>query len=107
MDLWDTVTNEFADVPHPPGWEEWRFFRPSLVPLDDTSLLFMGGNAIKDVNGTDVEMLVDHTFIWEVGTGWTDLGQAPSPLDRRSQQGIYHLNNPDLAAYHSLNRCAF
>lgn len=107
MDLWDTVTNEFANVPHPPGWEDWRFFRPNLVPLDDTSVLFMGGLGYKDDNGTEITSLVDHAFIWSVDSGWADLGPAPSPLGQRQQQGIYHLNNPDLAAYTSLNRCAF
>ena len=39
MELWDTVTNNITQVPHPPGFEASRFFRPSMATFDDDSVM--------------------------------------------------------------------
>ena len=44
--------------------------------------------------------------LFQVGEGWTNLGQATLPTDGQSQFDIYMLNNSTLPAYISLNQCA-
>ena len=51
MELWDTVTNDITEVPHPPGFETSRFFRPVLATFDDDSVILAAAD-IFDANGT-------------------------------------------------------
>jgi len=103
MELWDTVTNNISQVPHPPGYEASRFFRPSMATLDDDSIIFTSAR----VYDSDGDYLMDQAWQYKVDEGWIDLGQAIPPTDGQSQYGIYVLDNPALGAYTSLNRCAF
>ena len=50
--------------------------------------------------------LMKCSSLFQVGEGWTNLGQATLPTDGQSQFDIYMLNNPTLPAYTSLNLCA-
>ena len=42
MELWDTVTNDITAVSHPPGYENYRFFRPTMATYDDNSIILAG-----------------------------------------------------------------
>ena len=62
MELWDTVTNDITEVPHPPGFETSRFFRPVLATFDDDSVILAAAD-IFDANGT---YLLDETWQYKV-----------------------------------------
>ena len=62
MELWDTVTNNITEVPHPPGFETSRFFRPVLATFDDDSVILAAAD-IFDANGT---YLLDETWQYKV-----------------------------------------
>ena len=59
--LWDTVTNEVITEDHPPGFDEKDFFRPTMLPYDDSSFLLLTAD-VADANG-DVEQLQN---VWQV-----------------------------------------
>jgi len=103
MELWDTVTNNITQVPHPPGFETSRFFRPGMTTFDDDSILLAAAQVYDD----DGNYLLDEAWQYKVGEGWINLGQAIPPKDGQEQIGLYMLDNPTLPAYTSLNRCAF
>ena len=48
MELWDTVTNNITEVPHPPGFETSRFFRPAMATFDDDSVMLAAAGVYKD-----------------------------------------------------------
>ena len=48
MELWDTVTNVITTVPHPPGYENSRFFRPVLATFDENSIILAGSKVFDD-----------------------------------------------------------
>ena len=108
MELWDTETNEITTVANPEGYGFFRFFRPVLATYDDESIILAGS---KLYGSSDESSEYDETFLaemfqYQVGTGWINLGPSPAPLDSTEQFGIYILNNPDLAAFDSLNTCS-
>jgi len=108
MELWDTVTNVITQISHPPGYETFRFFKPSIATYDDTSFI-LSGSSVQE-NGTSVTSLMDGT-IWQykVGDGWINLAQpianAKSVGEAAEQYDMYMLNNEALGAYDSLNQC--
>lgn len=103
--LWDTVTNEVITEDHPPGFDEKDFFRPTMLPYDDSSFLLLTAD-VADANG-DVEQLQN---VWQYvyGFGWINLMANPAPLNKLEQTGAFWLdNNPPLDDFVSLDRCAF
>ena len=48
MELWDTVTNNITQVPHPPGFEDSRFFRPAMATFDDHSVMLAAAQVYDD-----------------------------------------------------------
>ena len=60
--LWDTVTNEVITEDHPPGFDEKDFFRPTMLPYDDSSFLLLTAD-VADANG-DVEQLQNVWQVW-------------------------------------------
>ena len=62
MELWDTVTNDITEVPHPPGFETSRFFRPVLATFDNDSVILAAADIFDD-NGT---YLLDETWQYKV-----------------------------------------
>ena len=100
MELWDTVTNEMTNVSHPPGFEDLRFFKPSMATYDDNSIIVTGAELYDDDNN---ETFMTEVWKYTVGSGWTDLGE-PLPTGE-TQYDIYMLDNTALGAYDSLTRC--
>merc|ERR1712080_29431 len=83
MELWDTVTNEVTLVPHPPGYEDIRFFRPTIVTFDDDSIFLAGSKTYTGdpaVGGCMEELLQ-----YKVGQGWIDLGKVVPELTAKTQ----------------------
>ena len=100
FELWDFVTNEIATIPHPPKYNETRFFRPRISTWDDNTFLLMPSQIHPD------DAVSEDAYLYRVGEGWIELGKSPYPLDERDLYGHYMLNNPDYPAFPSLNRCA-
>ena len=101
MELWDTVTNIVSSVPHPPGYHDKRFFKPTMATYDDTSIIVASGEV---VNATS-DYLMEEMWQYKFNVGWINLGQALPPHEANSQYDIYMLDNTDLEAYNSLARC--
>ena len=62
MELWDTVTNDITEVPHPPGFETSRFFRPAMATFDDDSVILAAGQVFND----DGNYLLDEAWQYKV-----------------------------------------
>ena len=62
MELWDTVTNNITEVPHPPGFETSRFFRPTMATFDDNSVMLAAGQVYND----DGDYLLDEAWQYKV-----------------------------------------
>ena len=101
MALWDTITNTISMVSHPPGFETYRFFRPTMVTFDESSILLVSG---KNYNDTE-EGLLTNMFQYIFGVGWIKHENSIAPLNLVAQNGIYMLENPDLGEYNSLDQC--
>ena len=107
MELWDTETNTITTVANPKGYGFFRFFRPVLATYDDESIILAGSKLYGSSDGSsDGAALLSEMFQYKVGTGWINLGASPAALNSIEQFGIYMLNNPDLAAFDSLNTCS-
>ena len=76
MELWDTVTNDITEVPHPPGFETSRFFRPVLATLDDNSVILAAADIFNDDNPTGY--LLDETWQYKVCESCTQVETAVS-----------------------------
>merc|ERR1739838_544921 len=98
-----TMTNNITEVPHPPGFETSRFFRPAMATFDDDSIMVVAAQVFND----DGDYLLDEAWQYKVDEGWINLGNATPPTDGREQFAVYMLDNPNFPAYTSLNRCAF
>ena len=59
--LWDTITNEVITEDHPPDFAEKDFFRPTMLPYDDSSFILFTAD-VADANG-GVEQLQN---VWQV-----------------------------------------
>ena len=101
MALWDTVTNEISMVSHPPGYETYRFFRPTMVTHDESSILLVSGQTYSETN----EGLLTNVFQYLFGVGWLKYENSLPPLNQVQLNGIYMLENPDLGEYNSLDQC--
>ena len=64
MELWDTVTNDITEVPHPPGFETSRFFRPVLSTFDYDSVILSAADVFNVDNPTGI--LLDEAWQWAV-----------------------------------------
>jgi len=62
MELWDTVTNNITQVPHPPGFEASRFFRPSMATFDDDSVMLAAAQVYNDTT----DYLLDEAWQYKV-----------------------------------------
>ena len=102
MELWKTNTNKIQTVNHPPGYENYRFFRPVMATYDARSIL-LAGSKIVDNGG---EEFLSEMFRYKFGRGWINLGAISPPLESKEQFGIYMVNNPGLADFASLNSCS-
>ena len=87
MELWDTVTNTITAVPHPPGFETKKFFRPMISTFGDNSILFTGGS-INNAEDHDGEI-----FQYTCGTGWESKGMLEPALESRQMYGIYSIKD--------------
>ena len=90
MELWDTITNEITKVPHPPGYENYRFFRPVISTYGENSII-LAGSRVHDENGSSY---LSEIFQYKFGTGWINLGEIQPSLMSKEQFGIYILKNP-------------
>ena len=68
MELWDTVTNDITEVPHPPGFETSRFFRPVLATFDDDSVILAAADIFNDDNPTGI--LLDEVWEYKVSESY-------------------------------------
>ena len=64
MELWDTVTNDITEVPHPPGFETSRFFRPVLSTFDYDSVILTAADVFNVDNPTGI--LLNDSWQWAV-----------------------------------------
>ena len=64
MELWDTVTNDITEVPHPPGYETSRFFRPVLSTFDYDSVILTAADVFNVDNPTGI--LLNDSWQWAV-----------------------------------------
>ena len=87
MELWDTVANTITAVPHPPGFESQKFFRPMISTFGDNSILFTGGS-INNAEDHDGEI-----FQYTCGTGWESKGVLDPVLESRQMYGIYSIKD--------------
>ena len=87
MELWDTVGNTITAVPHPPGFETKKFFRPMISTFGDNSILFTGGS-INNAEDHDGEI-----FQYTCGTGWESKGMLDPVLESRQMYGIYSIKD--------------
>ena len=87
MELWDTVENTIIAVPHPPGFETKKFFRPMISTFGDNSILFTGGS-INNAEDHDGEI-----FQYTCGTGWESKGMLDPVLESRQMYGIYSIKD--------------
>ena len=71
MELWDTVTNNVTEVPHPPGFETSRFFRPVIVTFDDDSVLLAAADIFDDDNPTGY--LLDEAWKYKVSESYMQM----------------------------------
>jgi len=100
MALWDTITNTITLVPHPPGYENLRLFRPIIKKWSDDTILLAAG--VTKTFDASTEGLLEELWLYKIGEGWiSTLPTVPPPL---TQYDMYMLN-PDFAAYDSLNKC--
>ena len=76
MELWDTVTNNITEVPHPPGFETSRFFRPVLATFDDNSVILAAADVFNDDNPTGY--LLDETWRYKVCESYMQVETAAS-----------------------------
>jgi hypothetical protein len=76
MELWDTVTNDITEVPHPPGFETSRFFRPVLATFDDNSVILAAADVFNDGNPTGY--LLDKTWQYKVCESYMQVETAAS-----------------------------
>ena len=91
MELWDTVANKITAVPHPPGFETKKFFRPMISTFGDDSILFTGGsiNNEEDHDGEIFQYTCDGT---PSGT-WVSKGMLDPVLESRQMYGIYSIKD--------------
>ena len=68
MELWDTVTNDITEVPHPPGFETSRFFRPVLATFDDDSVIVAAAKVYID----DGDYLLDEAWQYKVSVNFSN-----------------------------------
>ena len=66
MELWDTVTNNITEVPHPPGFETSRFFRPAMATFDDDSIMVAAAQVFND----DGDYLLDEAWQYKVSVNF-------------------------------------
>ena len=66
MELWDTVTNNITQVPHPPGLETSRLFRPGMTTFDDDSILLAAAQVYDD----DGSYLLDEAWQYKVSVNF-------------------------------------
>ena len=102
MELWDTTTNKTTEVPHPPGFEGnvTRFFRPVISTFGENSIILTGS---KIVTGVKEESFMNEMFKYEIGVGWSSLGQ--SDIDAKNQYGIYVVDGTKKNTFDILNQC--
>ena len=103
MELWDSVTLEKETVPHPDGLQTKALFRPTLVPFDDTSFLFLNAE-VKE--GSSPAEFLQNIYKYTYGSGWTLLSPNPSPLNTFAQTGVYLMKNPNLLNFDTLDFCS-
>ena len=103
--LWDTVTNEITLEDQPSGFDQTFFFRPSVLPYDDSSFLLVSADTVDSFgNRAHLESIWQYVY----GFGWIELTKSPAPLNAMEQNGLFWLdNNPPISDFESLNRCAF
>ena len=94
MELWDTVTNTITPitaVPHPPGFQTKKFYRPMISTFGDNSILFTGGsiNNEEDHDGEVFQYTCDGT---PLGT-WAKRGMLDPVLESRQMYGIYSIKD--------------
>ena len=92
MELWDTVANKITPVPHPPGFQDKKFFRPMISTFGDNSILFTGGS-INNAEDHDGEI-----FQYTCGTQgtpgtWKSKGMLDPVLESRQMYGIYSIKD--------------
>ena len=104
MELWKTNNNNIQTVNHPPGYQNYRFFRPVMATYDARSIILAGSKIID--NSDDGEDFLSEMFRYKINRGWINLGAITPPLESKEQFGIYMLNNPGLAVFDSLNSCS-
>ena len=68
MELWDTVTNNITQVPHPPGFETSRFFRPAMATFDDDSVMLAAARVYND--GGIYQHLLDEAWQYKVSVNF-------------------------------------
>ena len=66
MELWDTVTNNITQVPHPPGLETSRFFRPAMATFDDDSIMVAAAQVFNDTS----DYLLDEAWQYKVSVNF-------------------------------------
>ena len=101
LELWDTVTNNMTEVPHPPGYHASRFFKPTMATYDDTSIIVAASEVSNDTATYHMEEMWQYKF----NVGWIYLGKAMPPHHANSQYEIYMLDNTDFAVHDSLVHC--
>ena len=103
--LWDTVTNDITLEDQPSGFDQKWFFRPSMLPYDDSSFLLVTADT---EDSFDNRAHLDTIWQYVYGFGWIELSKSPAPLNAIEQNGLFWLdNNPPITDFESLNRCAF
>ena len=103
--LWDTVTNDITPEDQPSGFDQKMIFRPSMLPYDDSSFLLVTADIEDSLENKDH---LDSIWQYVYGFGWIELSKSPAPLNAIEQNGLFWLdNNPPIADFESLNRCAF
>ena len=104
MELWDTVANTITAVPHPPGFESKKFFRPMISTFGDNSILFTGGsiNNEEDHDGEIFQYTCDGT---PSGT-WESRGYLNPALVSRQMYGTYTINEEKQNQRKILSTCS-
>ena len=101
-ELWDTVTNEIINIPHPPELHNQTVFRPTVITYNDSAILVVNGGPSHQDN-TDNRMASIWTY--DINHGWSDMGLIPPGIREPNQNGLIALDDPSIHGFESLSKC--